>query len=469
MAIKKDQKKITETKESKLLYKTKSAWESTDDKKAFEFSKKYINFLTKAKTDFQTQDEVLKLLKRKGFKEEKEFKTIKENDKIIFTFKEKTMLVVKVGKKPEQIKLIGVHIDSPRLDLKPKPLYEDSDFAMLKTHYYGGIKKYHWVNTPLALHGNIYLKNGRKINISIGEKEDEPKFIIPDLLVHLSRQQMEKKGNKIIEGEELNIIVGNIPLKKTKENEKIKLAVLEILNKKFGLIEEDFIGGDLEFVPAGKPVEIGFDKSLIAAYGHDDKSCVYNAIEAIINSKKSESTQIILLVDKEEIGSEGNTGAQSNILRNYIKKYLLKLKNKNLDVDLILENAKAVIGDVGSGLNPNYKEVHEINNAPIIGRGPIFYKYKGLGGKYYTTEASSEFTHYIKQLFSKAKIPWQTGEGGKIDLAGGGTIASHFARYGMDVIDVGPGVLAMHSTNELISKVDLYNTYLFYKTFLEEK
>lgn len=450
-----------------LLHKTKSLWSTFDEKKVFSFSKEYMSFLAKAKTERLCYAEVLINLKKAGFRDASTSKSTKAGDKLFYTFKDKTVFAFVVGKNKHDIRLLGSHMDSPRLDLKPNPLYEDSDFALLKTHYYGGIKKYQWVNTPLALHGVVCLKNGKKITISLGEKLDEPKFIIPDLLPHLAQHQMERKANKIIQGEELNVLVGNIPLKDSSYSEKIKLAIMKKLYDEYGMVESDFVGAELEFIPALQPCDIGFDRSLIGAYSHDDHVSVFTTLQALLQIKSPKATAISLFVDKEEVGSVGNTGAASFLLRNFMLKYASLVKS-TLSADELLEHACAVSGDVGAGLNPMFKDVHDPLNAPLLGRGPIIYKYKGAGGKSYTDDASVDYVSFIKQIFAKAKLPWQAAEGGRIDLGGGGTIAMYLSRYGLDVIDVGPAVLAMHSPCEVVSKVDVYATFLFYKAFLLE-
>lgn len=450
-----------------LLHKTKSLWNTTDDKKVFSFSEKYKSFLSNAKTERLCFEEVVSQLKSAGFKDANSLKSAKPGDKLYFTFKNKSIFAFIVGKNKNDLRLLGSHMDSPRLDLKPNPLYEDSDFALLKSHYYGGIKKYQWVNTPLSLNGVVCLSSGKKVTISIGEKSDEPKFLIPDLLVHLSQNQMERKGTKIVQGEELNILFGSIPLKDSKYSEKIKLAVLKELYDKYKMTESDFVGADLEFVPAVQPFDVGIDRSLIGAYSHDDHVCVFTTLQALINTKAPKSTAISFFVDKEEVGSVGNTGAASFLLRNFVIKYSDLVKSTN-SPDEILQSAKAVSGDVGAGINPNYKDVHELSNAPHLGRGPIIYKYKGAGGKSYTDDASAEYVSFIKSVFDSAKLQWQAAEGGRIDLGGGSTIAMYLSRYGLDVIDVGPAVLAMHSPCEVVSKVDVYSCFLFYKEFLSD-
>lgn len=465
MVIKKASK--DEKLQKLLLHKTKSVWNSFDEKKVFSFSEKYKSFLSVAKTERLSYSEILSRLKKSGFKNAENLKSTKKGDKLYYTFKNKTIFAFVVGKNKENLRLIGSHMDSPRLDLKPNPLVEDSGLALLKSHYYGGIKKYQWVNIPLALHGIVYLSSGKKLTLSIGEKESDPKFLIPDLLIHLSQNQMERKGNKIVQGEELQILFGSIPIKDSKYSEKIKLAVLKKLYDKYKLTEKDFVGAELEFVPALKPFDVGIDKSLIGAYGQDDHVCVFTSLNALLDLKKPNSTAATLFVDKEEIGSVGNTGAASFLLRNFAARYV-SLAKLSITVDEFLQSALSVSADVGAGLNPIYKDVHDITNAPLLGRGPIIYKYKGVGGKSYTDDASAEYVHIIKTLFEKFKLPWQSAEGGRIDLGGGGTIAMYLSRYGMDTIDVGPAVLAMHSPCEVISKVDVYSSYLFYKAFLSD-
>tara|TARA_Y100000310_G_scaffold159022_1_gene158437 strand:- start:219 stop:1607 length:1389 start_codon:yes stop_codon:yes gene_type:complete len=447
-----------------LSYEKKSAWSSLNEKTVFSFCADYLNFLTKVKTEREAVKFIVKQLKNDGFKDISKVKSCQKGDKVYKVFKEKSVFCAKIGTSLENFRLIGAHIDSPRLDLKPQPFIDKEGLGLLKSHYYGGIKKYHWVNVPLAMYAVVHTKKG-KIEFSVGNEENEPKFIIPDLLPHLAKEQLDKKGGKIVEGEQLAIIVGNIPVNSEPIKEKVKLNVLEILNKKYGVVEKDFLSADIEFVPAIKPSEIGFDKSMISAYGQDDRVCTFTTMKAVLDSK-AKNTIIGMFVDKEEIGSMGNTGANSRILENFILD-LTRLCGFKGMVHQLFENSKAISADVTAAHNPNFPEAHDATNVSLLGYGVSVEKYGGGGGKYGTTDASSEYMSWLVNLFDQARVVWQTGELGKIDLGGGGTIAQFVAKYGLDCIDVGPGVLGMHSPNELCSKADVYSAYLAYKIFFE--
>jgi aspartyl aminopeptidase len=460
-------KKSLEKIQKELTLKKESAWlnySEKDKKDAFIFAEGYKTFLSKAKTERESVKEIELILKKNNFKEIKSYKNLKKGDKVYKIIKNRAIIAAIINNN-EKLRIIGSHIDSPRLDLKPYPIYEDSGMAMLKTHYYGGIKKYQWVNTPLAMHGIINTKKG-KIEISIGEKDDEPKFIIPDLLPHLAKEQMEKKLKEGIEGEDLHILIGNMPVSEKKLSDKVKLQVLIYLNEKYGIIEKDFISADIQFVPASKPIDIGFDKSLISAYGQDDHVCAYTSLIAFISAKKTKYTTIAYFTDKEEIGSVGNTGAQSLMLESFTKE-IIKKTNINLNIYEIFENSWAISADVTDGLNPIFTNVHDSQNVNLISFGVSIEKYGGHGGKYSTNDSSSEYMTQIIKILEDNNIKWQTGELGKIDIGGGGTIGMFIARYGIDVIDMGPPILAMHSPCEVTSKTDIYETYKAYKSFYE--
>jgi len=461
MASKKESKKY-----SHLQLKKQSVWEQTspaEHKKIFSFNEDYKTFLKHAKTERLTVSYLVAQLKKNGFTLFSNQKS-KTGDKLFLVFKEKVVFAWIVGKQKEQMVLIGSHSDSPRLDLKPLPLVEDSSMALFKTHYYGGIKKYHWVNTPLSLHGVVYTKAGKEITISLGEKDNEPVFIIPDLLPHLARQQYEKKVSNFIEGEQMMVVVGGIPIKDDDLQEKIKIAILEKLNKQYGVVEEDFVSAELSFVPQAQPKDVGFDASIIGAYGHDDGVCVYTSLQALLDCEKPNSTAVALFIDKEEIGSDGDTGAQSYVLRYFAEKYLTSINSK-LSVDMFLSQANSLSADVTSGLNPNYKDAQDPTNVSLLGHGVSLEKYGGGGGKYSTNDASAKYMSFIRQILLTEKIMWQTGENGRVDLGGGGTIAKYFSRYGMSCVDIGPCVLGMHSPYELVSKADVYEAYRCYKAF----
>lgn len=450
---KKDKKK---NKESKFAYKKKSAWEiftKDQTKKAFDFCNHYKDFLNSAKTEREAVEKIKQIAKAGKRK-------IKIN-------RDKEAAIIVPGKKPitDGLRIVISHIDCPRLDLKQIPLYEDtsSNVALLETHYYGGIKKFHWVTIPLTLHGVIVKKDGKKLSFTLGEKETEPIFAVPDLLPHLSHKvQDTKKLDDAITGESLDILVGSQPAK-GEMAEKIKAAILDKLHKDYGLIEEDFISAELEAVPAYKARDMGFDKSLIGAYGQDDRACAYASLKAIMDLKNPEYTAVALFVDKEEIGSEGNTTAQvTSFLRSIIKDLDIKA-----DVDSVMIKSKVVSADVNAAVTPNYTDVFELKNASTLGHGVVMSKFTGHGGKYAANDASAEYVSEIRTMLNKEKIPWQTAELGRVDTGGGGTVAKYFSRLGMEVIDLGPAVMCMHSPFEITSKVDIYASYLAYLAFLK--
>ncbi len=449
-------KKKNDKKESKYAYKKKTAYEIFNKaqlKKSYDFCNDYKKFLDECKTEREAVEKIKKIAKKKGKK--------------VISNREKEIAVLIPGKKPvkDGVKIVISHIDSPRLDLKQIPLFEESNsnLALLETHYYGGIKKFHWVVIPLSLHGVVYTKTGKKVDFSIGEKDSDPVFSVPDLLPHLSHEvQDNKKLGKAISGESLDIIVGNEPLD-GEYSEKIKTAIIEKLYKEHGISEEDFISAELEAVPAFKARDIGFDRSMIGAYGQDDSSCAYTALKAALDIKKPNYAVIALFVDKEEIGSEGNTAAQVNtFLRSLIKEL-----DPKVDVDSVMLKSKVVSADVNAAVTPNYTEVFELKNASTLGHGVVMSKFTGHGGKYSANDATAEYVSEIRNLLNKEKIPWQTAELGKVDKGGGGTVAKYFSRLGMEVIDLGPAVMSMHAPYEVTSKVDIYSSYLAYKAFME--
>lgn len=457
MAKKKAKKKVNKKdKESKFAYKKKSAWEilSKDQiKKAFDFCKNYKIFLNDAKTEREAIEKIQGIAK--------------SGKKKIIINRGKAAAIIIPGKKPisEGLRILISHIDTPRLDLKQIPLYEDasSNLALLETHYYGGIKKYHWVTIPLTLHGIIIKKDGKKVTFTLGEDESEPIFSVPDLLPHLSHKVQDiKKIEDAIPGESLDIMVGSQPVK-GEFSDKIKTALLDKLHKDYGITEEDFISAELEVVPAYKSRDMGFDRSLIGAYGQDDRACAYTSLMAIMDLKNPEHTSIAFFVDKEEIGSEGNTTAQvTTFLRSVIKEI-----DPKADVDSVMLKSKVISADVNAAVTPNFVDVFELKNASTLGYGIVMSKFSGHGGKYAANDASAEFVSEIRNILNKEKIPWQTAELGRVDSGGGGTVAKYFSRLGMEVIDLGPAVMSMHSPFEVTSKVDIYSSYLAYKAFLK--
>jgi aspartyl aminopeptidase len=442
--------------ESKYAYKKKSAWElfsKAQITSAFAFAEGYKTFLNKAKTEREAV-RIIQDVAKKGKKK-------------IVVNREKAAAILIPGKKPirDGLHIVISHIDSPRLDLKQVPLYQDSEshLALFETHYYGGIKKFQWVVIPLSLHGVIVKKDGKKITFTLGEDEKDPVFSVPDLLPHLSHDvQDNKKIDDAIKGESLDIVIGSVPAKGDLK-EKIKAAILEKLHSDYNITEEDFISAELEAVPAFMARDIGFDRSLIGAYGQDDRICAYAALQAILDVKTPEHTALSLFVDKEEIGSEGNASAQASVfLRSLIREI-----DPHADVDSILLKSKVISADVQSAVTPNYTDVFELKNASSLGYGIVMSKFTGHGGKYSANDASAEYVAEIRALLDKAKVPWQTGELGKVDKGGGGTVAKYFSRLGMEVVDLGAPVLSMHSPYEVTSKVDLYSSYLAYLAFLK--
>lgn len=354
--------------------------------------------------------------------------------------------------------IVGSHIDAPRIDLKQFPLYEDSELALLKTHYYGGIKKYQWVALPLALHGVLIKKNGEKVNVVIGEDENDPVFFITDLLPHLAKDQMAKKMDEGITGEGLNVLFGSIPYNERELSDKVKLNVLNILHEKYGMVEEDFTSAEFEIVPAGKAKDVGIDRSMVGGYGQDDRACAFTALKAILSVENPNRTAVALFVDKEEIGSVGNTGMESVFFENMVSE-LIALSNKNyseLTVKRALANSKVLSADTLAGFDPNYPEVLDKRNSPFIGKGITLVKYTGVRGKGGSNDANSEYLGEIRRLFNDNNIIWQMGELGKVDQGGGGTIAFILARYGMEVVDCGVPLLSVHAPFEIASKADIY-------------
>jgi aspartyl aminopeptidase len=452
----------------KWSWERKSGWlriSKTEKKKIFDFSEDYKDFLSNNKTEREFVENALAHVKSKGFKDISRLKSIKKGDKLFYSYKNKALILAKVGSSPD-FKLVAAHVDSPRLDLKPFPLTEDSDLAFFKSHYYGGIKKYHWMSRPLALHGVLLTKKNKVIKVSVGEKEGEPAFIISDLLPHLAYKQMDKKMSEVIQGETLQILIGNIPLSED-DKHSVKANVLKLLNEKYGIDEEDLAVGELEFVPADKPRDVGIDGSMIGGYGQDDRICAYTSLKALLDSKVGRRTNLALFVDKEEIGSVGNTSANSSFLLNFANMFARLYKAKETGFDLLF-NSKGISADVTGAINPLFKDVHDSENASFLSRGVSVEKYGGNGGKYLTNDSSSEYFNEIRNVLNSAKVIWQTGELGKIDEGGGGTIAYILAKFGMDIIDVGPPMLGMHSPCEVVSKLDLFQTYKAYRAFYNE-
>ena len=437
--------------------------------KAFSFCEDYKKFIDIAKTERECVKAIIDIAKKKKYREFTKDLKLNKNDKIYINNRNKSIVLVTIGDKPldEGINFVVSHIDSPRLDLKANPLYEDTEIGYFKTHYYGGIKKYQWATIPLAMHGRMYREDGSFIDFNIGESEQDEKFIITDLLPHLSQAQNERKLSDGIKGEELNIVVGSIPFfdgKDIKENDEcIKNNILKILNEKFNIVEKDFVRSEIEFVPANKSSDIGFDKSLIAAYGQDDRVCAYPALIAEIENEMPKKTSITVFTDKEEIGSEGNTGMVSNYLFDIVSDLASQFNVKERD---IYRNSICFSSDVNSAFDPTFNDVFEKNNSSYINKGVVVTKFTGHRGKSDSNDASAETMSKVIKLLDKNKVCWQTGELGKVDIGGGGTIAKYMSQRNIDTVDIGVPVLSMHSPYEVTSKLDIYHTYLAYKAFL---
>ena len=448
----------------------KNAWLKYDDKKPImDFAEGYKAFISAAKSERLAVNEAEKLLKAKGFKNIDNVKSLKEGDRVYFINKKKNVAAFIIGKEPLEkgLRILGAHIDSPRLDLKEHPVYEAKGFALGDTHYYGGIKKYQWVTIPLALVGVVCKKDGSVIEVNIGDDPKDPVVGITDLLIHLSADQMAKTAAKVVEGENLDITLGSMPID-DKDKEPVKANVLKLLKEKYDIEEEDFISAEIEIVPAGEARDYGLDRSMIAGYGHDDRSCAYTSLMALLDTKEVNNTACCILVDKEEIGSVGATGAQSLFFENAIAKLaeLLGSNNPLWSARLTMENSKMLSSDVSAGYDPLYGYVSDTKNAAYLGEGLVFNKYTGRGGKGGSNDAMPEYYAFIRKAMDEGNVNWQSSELGKVDQGGGGTIAYILGNYNMLVIDAGIPVLNMHAPMEIVSKVDVYEAYLGYKAFL---
>ncbi len=464
-------KKIKET----LVKKKSLAFDQLDKKgkeQVFQFCENYKIFLDRSKTEKEAAREIVRAAKQKGFVDIDTLLTKKNkpSQKVYKLFQGRCVALATIGKKLPHlgVNIIASHIDSPRLDLKQNPIYEDLSIGLMKTHYYGGIRKYHWLAMPLALHGTIMKSNNERLDITIGEHPDDPVFTITDLLPHLAgKTQSNKNISEVFDGEKLNLVAGSMPLGGEDEKERFKLGVLNCLYQKYGITEEDFVSAEIEAVPSEKARDVGFDRSMIGAYGQDDRSCAFSSLEAFLDSESPEKTTIALFFDKEEIGSEGSSGAKSNFLEDFMSD-LLYISGENTDnrsLRKALINSSCLSADVNAAMDPDFKDVHEAMNAAKLGFGVCMTKFTGVGGKSGSSDAGSEFVGKIRHIFNKNHIVWQTGELGKIDQGGGGTVAKFLAKYGMNVLDCGPALLSMHSPFEISNKADIYMTYLAYKAF----
>ena len=454
------------------------SWDSYNEEeinKIFDFSEKYRTFLTNCKTERECVAWFVEQAKAAGFVSLEEAmrsqQRLKAGDRIYVNRMNKWFAAFVIGKKSLEtgMNILGAHIDSPRIDLKQNPLYEESGIAMLDTHYYGGIKKYQWVTIPMALHGVVAKTDGTVVNISIGDKPEDPVFGISDLLVHLATEQMDKKAAKVIDGESMNVMIGSMPLKNATEKEAVKANILQIIEKTYQIKEEDFLSAEIEVVPAGEARDYGFDRSMIMGYGHDDRVCAYPSFVALSEMKEPEVTSVCLLVDKEEIGNEGASSARSVYFENAVAE-LLNLSGDYSDLLLrrALQNSKMISSDVSAAFDPNYPTVLETKNAAYFGKGLVFNKYSGVRGKRDSNDTNAEYIGEIRRIMEENHVFYQTAELGKVDQGGGGTIARIFARYGMQVIDGGVPVINMHAPWEIISKADLYEAYKGYIAFLKE-
>ena len=466
------EKTEAEILKDKLFNKKENGWNFTKNKEdIFNYADGYINFMNASKTEREIIKSSKKIAESNGFKDIKEYSSLKAGDKVYYINREKSMYLAVIGKEDIEkgINIIGAHGDSPRLDLKPNPIYEDGEFAYFKTHYYGGIKKYQWTTIPLSIHGVIAKTNGEKVEVNIGEDENDPIFTITDLLPHLAQDQMEKKLKNGIDGEDLNLLIGSIPYEKDIP-EAVKLNILNILNKKYGIAEVDFLSSEIELVPAMKCKSMGFDESMVAGYGQDDKVCVYTELTALVDMKEVPNrTAVCIISDKEEIGSMGNTGMESHVFDTFMAEILNKLGiNKPNLLDKIFCNSKMLSADVDAGFDPIYASVSEKNNAAHLGRGIGLNKYTGSRGKSGASDANAEFVAEVRNIFEKNDVRYQISELGRVDVGGGGTIAYILANKGIDVIDCGVAVLSMHSPYEVTSKFDIYEAYRGYMAFWNE-
>lgn len=462
-----------ENLKERLFNKKVNGWENLKDEQKGAinaFGDDFIYFLNKNKTEREVVDFCKDVLEKNDFIDLRQKMVVEPGDKVYYINRDKSIYIAVIGTDMIEtgLNIVGAHIDSPRLDLKPNPLYEDMGFAYFKTHYYGGIKKYQWTTIPLSIHGVVVKTSGEKVKINIGEEENDPIFTITDLLPHLALEQMDKKLKEGISGEDLNLLIGSIPYGDEKTTERVKLNVLKILNEKYGIVESDLLSSELELVPAFKARSLGFDKSMVAGYGQDDRVCAYTSLRAILNIKNPKKTAVCILSDKEEIGSMGNTGMESNVFDTFIAELLNKKgENRPNLLDKVFCNSKMLSADVDAALDPIYASVSEKNNASFLGYGIGFNKYTGSRGKAGASDANAEYVAEIRNILESNQIPYQIGELGRVDVGGGGTIAYILANKGIDVIDCGVPVLSMHSPYEVTSKFDIYAAYRTYEAFMK--
>ena len=449
----------------------KNTWEKYKDNlnEVMEYNEGYKDYISKNKTERACVKDSIRLAEEKGFKPLDSFETLKPGDKVYVNNRDKNIALFVIGNKPltEGMRILGAHIDSPRMDLKQNPLYESEGFVLADTHYYGGVKKYQWVTIPLSLYGVVAKKDGTVVDVVIGEDDDDPVVGISDLLIHLAAEQLDKKAAKVIEGENLDVTLGNMPLV-GEEKDAVKANILKLLKDKYDIEEEDFVSAEIEVVPSGKARDYGLDRSMIAGYGHDDRVCAYTSLTAILDMDVCDYTCCAILVDKEEIGSVGATGAQYLFFENTVGEMLVKMGiDSFVQTRLTLSRSKMLSSDVSAGVDPLFVSVNDKKNAAYLGNGIVFNKYTGARGKSGSNDASAEYVARIRAVMDESNIHYQTAELGKVDQGGGGTIAYILGNYNMDVIDAGIAVLNMHAPMEVVSKVDVYETYQAYKAFLK--
>ncbi len=457
-------------------------WASYDEGRLEELEKingLYRECLDQGKTERECVTLTIRMAEEKGYRDLRQLIKdgieVKAGDKIYAVCMDKSIALFNIGSRPleEGMNILGAHIDSPRIDVKQNPLYESDELAYLDTHYYGGIKKYQWVTLPLAIHGVVAMKDGSRVEVCVGEKEDEPVFAVTDLLIHLAAKQMEKKAGIVIEGEKLDLLVGSRPAGKKdgvtdKEKEAVKKNILDLLKDRYGMTEEDFVSAELEIVPAGKAREMGFDRSMIMAYGQDDRVCAFTSLFAMLDTESVEKTACCVLVDKEEIGSVGATGMHSRFFENIVAEILLLMgEGADIKVRRTLQNSRMLSSDVSAAYDPMYAEVFEKRSSAFFARGPVFNKFTGSRGKSGSNDANAEYIAALRKALDDDEVAYQFAELGKVDAGGGGTIAYIMANYGMEVIDSGVAVLCMHAPWEITSKADVYEAYRGYKAFLK--
>ena len=454
-----------------------SCWENYSQEELEELNKvnnEYIEFLSQCKTERECVKECVRQAEEAGYKDLQKVidnkESVQAGDKLYYKYMDKSIVMFNIGSESIEkgLNILGAHIDSPRLDIKQNPLYENSGLAYLDTHYYGGIKKYQWVTIPLAIHGVVVKTDGTKIDVKVGEDPNDPVLFISDILIHLAQNQLEKRGNKVVEGEDLDILVGNMPLKGEKK-EAVKKNILKLIKDKYDFEEKDFMSAELEVVPAGRARSAGLDSSMILAYGHDDKVCAYTSLAAMLEKDEVKRTACLLLVDKEEIGSVGATGMRSRFFENVLCELLDRMgQGSDLVLRRVLANSKMLSSDVNAAFDPLYAEVFEKRNASFFGKGLVINKYTGSRGKSGSNDANAEYLGEVRRIFEKYDVAYQSSELGKVDQGGGGTIAYIMALYGMDVVDSGVAVLSMHAPHEAVSKADVYEAKKGYVAFISE-